>query len=342
MPRGPRLDQPGALHHVMARGIERRDIFVDDSDREDFAERLGRLASNRALDVYAWALMPNHVHLLVRTRTRSLASSMRSLLGGYATVYNRRHGRAGHLFQNRYKSVLCDEEAYFLTRVQYIHLNPVKAGMLGSVAELDAYPWTGHSTIVSRHSRQWQDVRFVLDSLTSSRADALRQYRKLVADGLASDRSIDLDGGGLRRSADGLEVVEALARGRECFRSDERILGRSAFTEAICRELTAGAGSRLDETPTFERLVAAVAISLGILPSVVTANGGSRSQAHAREALSFLWISGFGRSGLSLAKRMGVTPSAVYAAARRAGRERDRWLKLLDSLRAGRCAELEK
>ncbi len=99
MPRGPRLDAPGTLHHVMVRGIEARSIFRDDRDRADFVRRLTKLAQDRDLTVYAWALLPNHAQLLLRTGRIPLARVMRSLLTGYAVTFNRRHRRKGHLFQ---------------------------------------------------------------------------------------------------------------------------------------------------------------------------------------------------------------------------------------------------
>ncbi len=114
MPRGPRLDAPGVLHHVMVRGWERRAIFRDDRDRADFVRRLAALAEGGAFAVCAWALLPNHAHLLVRTGTRPLPGAMRSLLSGYAGAFNRRHQRTGHLFQNRYKSIVVEEEPYLL------------------------------------------------------------------------------------------------------------------------------------------------------------------------------------------------------------------------------------
>lgn len=105
MPRGPRLDAPGVLHHVMVRGIERCDIFRDARDRRDFVARLAAQAAAQAWEVYAWALLPNHLHLLVRTGRRPLSATMRRLLAGYAGAFNRRHQRHGHLFQNRYRSM---------------------------------------------------------------------------------------------------------------------------------------------------------------------------------------------------------------------------------------------
>ena len=114
MPRQARLDAPDTLHHVMVRGLERRAIFRDDGDRADFVARLAALAQAGALTVYAWALLPNHFHLLLRTGARPLAGCMRSLLTGYAGAFNRRHKRTGHLFQNRYKSIVVEEEPYLL------------------------------------------------------------------------------------------------------------------------------------------------------------------------------------------------------------------------------------
>ena len=115
MPRQARIDAPGALHHVMCRGIERRDIFRDTQDRRNFVERLGRAVSETATSCLAWCLMPNHFHLLLRTGQSPISGVMRRVLTGYAVTFNRKHQRSGHLFQNRYKSILCQEEpALFL------------------------------------------------------------------------------------------------------------------------------------------------------------------------------------------------------------------------------------
>ena len=127
MPRQARLDAPQTLHHVMVRGLERRVIFRDDADRMDFVARLADLAEQGAWTIYAWALLPNHAHLLVQTGTRPLPRSIRSHLTGYAGAFNRRYHRVGHLFQNRYKSIVVEEEPYLLELVRYLHLNPLRA-----------------------------------------------------------------------------------------------------------------------------------------------------------------------------------------------------------------------
>ena len=107
MPRKARIDAPGALLHIFVRGIKRQRIFSDDQDRDNFVERLGNIVTETQTPCFAWALIPNHAHVLLRTGQTPLATVMRRLLTGYAVSFNRRHRRHGHLFQNRYKSILC-------------------------------------------------------------------------------------------------------------------------------------------------------------------------------------------------------------------------------------------
>jgi REP element-mobilizing transposase RayT len=117
----------------MVRGIERRKIFANDADRDQFLSRLGEVLEETKTICYAWALLPNHFHLLIRTGPVPISTTMRQLLTGYAVWYNRTHRRHGHLFRNRFKSILCQEDAYLVELVRYIHLNPIRAGIVGSV-----------------------------------------------------------------------------------------------------------------------------------------------------------------------------------------------------------------
>ena len=117
MPCKARIDAPDALHHIMARGIERRKVFRNNADRDDFLVRLERILVETSTPCYAWALISNHFHLLLRTGAEPIATVMRRLLTGYAQSFNRRHRRHGHLFQNRYKSILCQEDTYLLELV---------------------------------------------------------------------------------------------------------------------------------------------------------------------------------------------------------------------------------
>jgi len=134
----------------MARGIERRKLFRDDKDRNSFLDRLADILEETQSQCYAWALIPNHFHLLLRTGSTPLSKVMRRLMTGHAVTFNKRHKRSGHLFQNRYKSVICEEDPYLLELIRYIHLNPLRAKLVQDLKELDKYPWTGHSAILGR------------------------------------------------------------------------------------------------------------------------------------------------------------------------------------------------
>ena len=150
MPRGARLDALWTLHHVIVRGIEKRRIVNDVADRKNFVKRLAELYAETKTNIYAWALVTNHAHMLLRSSEIGLSGFMRRLLTGYAISYNRRHRRWGHLFQNRYKSIVCDEDAYFTELVRYIHLNPLRAKLVKSLAQLDRYRWSGHGVIMGK------------------------------------------------------------------------------------------------------------------------------------------------------------------------------------------------
>ena len=154
MPRSPRLDAPGVLHHVMGRGIEKKAIFMDIKDRENFIARLAALVEDQAMTVYAWALLPNHFHLLCKTKRWPLSSSMRKLLTGYVVHFNKRHKRHGHLFQNRYKSIVCQEDTYLLELVRYIHLNLLRIGKVKNIVELNKSPYSGHSAVMEHIPRE--------------------------------------------------------------------------------------------------------------------------------------------------------------------------------------------
>jgi putative transposase len=158
MPRKARIDAPGALQHVMVRGIERWKIFWDERNRECFVDRLGEVLSRSHTSCFAWALMPQSRSSSVANRPTPLPTVMGRLLTGYASQFNRRHGRYGHLFQNRYKSVLCQEEVYSLELVRYIHLNPLRAKLVGDYERLKGFPYCGHSALMGRCNYEWQDT----------------------------------------------------------------------------------------------------------------------------------------------------------------------------------------
>src|SRR5712692_426105 len=236
MPRQARLDAPGTLHPVSLRGIERRAIVMDEEDRRQFVERLGWLASQLQTAIYAWALLTNHAHLLRRSGPHGLPPFMRRFLTGYALAYNRRHHRHGPLFQNRYQSIVCEEEGYFTEFVRYIHLNPLRAKLVGTVAELDTYPWSGHAVVMGKVVHAWQERESVLSWFGKTAGRARRAYRHYVAEGLKQGRRPELVGGGLLRSRGGWSEVVALRRQGQRELGDERVLGGEELVATLLRE----------------------------------------------------------------------------------------------------------
>jgi len=236
MPRQARLDAAGTLHHIILRGIEQRQIFDDDRDRERFVTRLAQIALETRTKVYAWSLLPNHAHLLIRSGPQGLAKFMRRLLTGYAQEYNRRHKRYGHLFQNRYKSIVCDEEVYFHELVRYIHLNPLRAGLVPNLGQLDRYPWSGHTVIMGKMKNSWQDADYVLSSFGGKAGQARKIYHQYIGDGIEQGRRPELVGGGLIRSLGGWSAVRSLRHSGQEALGDARILGTDDFVERMLEE----------------------------------------------------------------------------------------------------------
>jgi len=236
MPRQARLDIPGALHHIMVRGINRSLIYLDDQDRQRFLDRLAHEVKEGQCSVFAWVLMENHAHILFKSGQHGISTVMRRLLTWYAQYFNRRHGRTGHLFENRYKSVLCDEEVYLLALVRYIHLNPVRGGIVSTLDELNRYPWSGHRAMMGKEKVPWTGTDYVLANFGKKVGAARRGYLRFVEEGMGMGRVPELTGGGLVRSLGGWSRVVALRREGQGEESDERILGDGDFVEAVLQE----------------------------------------------------------------------------------------------------------
>jgi REP element-mobilizing transposase RayT len=309
MPRKARIDAPGALQHIIVRGIERRKIFYDNGDRNNFLERLEVVLTETSTPCFAWTLIPNHLHLLLRTGCTPIATVMRRLLTGYAVTFNRRHRRHGHLFQNRYKSILCQEDLYLLELVRYIHLNPLRAGIVKGLKELDRYPYCGHSVLMGKNKHEWQDTIYILRFYSSKHLTARRRYREYVAKGLGDGRRPELVGGGLVRSAGGWAVVKAMRRGLVRMKGDERILGGGDFVETVLK----AAQENLDRKSqleaagySFDWLVGRVARQLEIEPKEVLAPGKYAQNVNARSLLCYWGVRELGMTTVDLARRLNL------------------------------------
>ena len=236
MPRQARLDVPGALHHIMVRGIDKTNIFRDDEDKARFLERLGQTVTEGKCAVYAWVLMDNHIHILFKSGQAGISMVMRKLLTWYALYFNRRHRRTGHLFENRYKSILCDEDNYLLALIRYIHLNPLRAKMVMTIEELDRYLWSGHSAVMNKRECLWMDTDYVLLQFSDTTRRARNAYRRFVQEGIGMGHQPELIGGGLVRSLGGWSQVQSAQRKGQKTEYDERILGSGDFITAIFKE----------------------------------------------------------------------------------------------------------
>lgn len=326
MPRQARIDAPAALHHIILRGIERTVIFSDDRDRENFLERLSKLLTETQTPCYAWALMSNHVHLLLRTGRVAIASIMRRLLTGYAVSFNRRHRRYGHLFQNRYKSILCEEDRYLRQLVAYIHLNPLRAGIVKEVAALKNYPYTGHSALMGRAIRGWQDTDYVLRVFGRSVTEARGNLQRHVVKWSRKGRCPELIGGGLIRSAGGWSAVKEAYRDGIRLASDERLLGSSAFVERTLK----GAGEVYDRRMRFQsaginlsELVGAVCRYLGIDKRELSRPTRQATVAQGRGLIGYLATRELSIPGSAIARHFHQDRSAVSRAAQRVSQDAD-------------------
>ena len=333
MPRKSRIDAPGALHHIICRGIERRNIFRTCFDRNDFLQRLEKILIESQTPCYAWALMPNHFHLLLRTGDVPIASVMLRLLSGYVGSFNRRHRRAGHLFQNRYKSILCEEDAYLLELVRYIHLNPLRAKQVATMAELDRYPYSGHSMLVGYLDNAWQKSDKVLGHFGKRLAQARQAYRSFVEKGIGLGKRLDLIGGGLVRSMGGWNMVKSSRRSRDYhLKGDERILGDSDFVESVL----ANQNERLERRYAlkahgldFQEVIRRVGEVVGLDDENITNASKQPRHVEARTLACYWAVRELGMTAVIVARLLGISQSAVTKAVFRGEKfVKDRNLKL--------------
>jgi REP element-mobilizing transposase RayT len=314
MPRKARIDAPGALHHIIVRGIERRKIFKDDADYKSFIERLGDILSDSQSPCYAWALIPNHFHLLLKTGHTPISTIMRRLLTGHAVYFNRRHSRSGHLFQNRYKSVLCQQDNYLLELVRYIHLNPLRAKQVSDLNKLERYPLCGHSVLLGHNANDWQTVDETLRLFGKNVSEARRGYRKFVKKGINQGRRPELVGGGLIRSIGGWQAFKALDRTDVHLKSDERILGDSDFVEEVLK-MTEEKRQRQYQLEAdgfnIEQVAQRVAAILGVNCEQVWKKGKHPQTVKARSLLCYWAVRELGISATEIARRIGISQPAI-------------------------------
>lgn len=321
MPRLARIDAPGALHHIICRGVERKPIFRTDADRDDFVSRLETILATTETRCYAWALIPNHFHLLLQTGPTPISTVMRRLLTGYAVAFNLRHKRNGHLFQNRYKSIICQDELYLLELIRYIHLNPLRAGLVASIDDLARYPYSGHQQLLGLKVQKMLSVGEVWGCFGKGEMAARKNYLAFVADGIEQGQRPELSGGGLLRRLSGTGL-NSVTDG-DLPLSDARILGDGEFVAKVLaqadeqvaiRESYRAAGFGL------EQLVEVVATTLKIDIAEVCARGKQPQRVMARSLFCFWAVRELGCTATSLTTLLGISQPAVSLSVQRGER----------------------
>jgi putative transposase len=207
MARKPRIEFEGALYHVITRGNQRQPIFRGKEDYERYLRILGDYKTRYEFNLYAYVLMGNHVHLLMETKEVPLSRILQGINQSYTMYFNRRYATVGHLFQGRYKAILCDRDSYLLSLMKYIHVNPIRAGVAKT---LEVYPWSSHSSYVGqRRDKGIVDAELLLRIFSEDKRRARRAYLDYMG-----------EAGILRR-----EEVYATV--------DQRILGDEGFVEEV-------------------------------------------------------------------------------------------------------------
>ena len=320
MPRHGRINIEGGIYHVIQRGIERRDVFKDNADREEFLRRLAEGLKQTGHKCYGWVLMPNHFHLLVRTSINPLSDLMRKLSTGYALYFNKKYKRSGYLYQNRYKSILCQEEEYLLELVRYIHLNPIRAGLVKNLNELSNYRWSGHSVLMGKSNVDWQSAGEILRRFGKIKSEAIKKYETYISEARGIAKREDLTGGGLIRSAGGWKEVLNLRRSNEKWLADERILGDGDFVGLILKqadEQVIRKEKLKKEGWDMNKLVKRVCEIIGVDEKEIKRESRRSKLSQARSLIAYFGNKELGIRGVELARYFGITKSSISSAIKR-------------------------
>jgi REP element-mobilizing transposase RayT len=301
----------------MIRAIDGLVLFRNDQDRENFISRMSQLVESTETKILAWALMDNHVHLLMFSGPRGISTFMRCLLTGYALTYNRKYHRSGHLFQNRYKSIVCEEEAYLLELVRYIHLNPLRALAVKGIDELDRYRWSGHAFLMGSRRNGWQETEYVLRLFGRDRKGAIRAYREFMVEGKDQGRRGELVGGGLIRSLGGWSQVLSVRGTKERVEHDGRILGGGDFVARMVGEADKNLRRQLrlgERDVLVSRVIREVCDEAGIKEGELRNGGRRREVSQARARISYQLGRELGIPAAEIARHLGVCTSAIAKA----------------------------
>jgi len=290
MARQPRIHFPGALFHVISRGNQRQKIYKDDADHRRFQTLLSEAVKRHSLTLYAYVLMPNHFHLLFEVGRAPLSKAMQSLLYRYTRYYNTRYGKIGHLFQGRYRAILCDRDSYLMELIRYLHLNPVRAGL---TRDPSGYRWSSHREYLRGQSATGLAVERGLALWGSRRGQAVRAYGGFIRDGRT---------GGHRE-----EFYEV---------KEQRYLGDDRFVEGVRQAVDERAGSRPVKISMAD-ILREIARQAAVSDSVVLSKRRGRMGSRMRAEAAYLAREVGGISLTEAARYLGRDPSTMSLALKR-------------------------
>jgi len=301
MGRPVRIEYPGALYHITSRGNERRKIFRDKKDRmkligllRDYHDRYGVL-------IHAYILMDNHYHLILETPRGNLLKVLHGINGGYTNYFNRKHNRVGHLLQGRYRAIVVEKDRYLLSLSRYVHLNPVRAGL---VSRPEEYPWSSYKGYIGKEKEEWVEYSWVLSQFGGHRRRAGQKYRVYVEEGLRGGRENPFKDIYAQVVLGGEEFIE---RVKEGFKSGDLTVGISER-------------KRLLKYPSVEQILGEVERVFGVREGEFLSKG-SRSNT-ARKVALYLVQRYAGLTNREIGERFGgIEGSGVSKGASRAREE---------------------
>jgi putative transposase len=314
MPRKARLNVPGAVYHIMGRCLDHLTLFADDADREQFLSLLALYLERTGTKCYAWVLMDNHYHLVLRLSDRKLWELMKPLNMHYAHYHRKKNGRRGPLFMDRFKSIATQDQNYIEELVRYVHLNPVRAGICKDLMGLKKYLWCGHGALMGHEGRTFQDVKTVLKRFGRTPEDARVNYHEFLMEGLKidfeDDNLVDL----VRKSNSGEEGGRKVT----CWVIGDRDFVEQAVASAEANHLRISRFER--EGGNIENIVAGICQKFDITTELLKERHRGDVASDARKALAYIAAKKFRAPLMVIADYLGVGRTAVSAMSR-SGRE---------------------
>ena len=305
MARKPRVHYPGALYHVTLRGNAGQTVFFDDRDRTRFYLLLQEGIERFRHRIHAFCLMSNHVHVAVQVGDVPLSRIIQNLSFRYTRWINWRLSRSGHLFQGRYKAVLVDADAYLLELTRYIHLNPVRAGI---VKEPEDYPWGGHRAYLGREVIPWLTTDWVLSQFSKRQSSAREAYGRFIQDGKKGIYRREYHAGS---------------------GTDSRILGNDQFIDRVLKKEEKRSRRRVN----FDRIIEQVCKSFALEEGTLLVSGRDHTVSKARGMAAWIVLErGIGTLA-ELSRRTGRDVATLSSAAKRLKIRSEKDLELAGKMR---------